>query len=657
MAGLMVNLTAAQTASQIDVGELSIDTLANSQITSVSRKQERLFEAAAAVFVITQEDIRRSGVTSIPEALRMAPGIDVAQIDANKWAITARGFNERFADKLLVLIDGRAVYTPLSSGVYWDIQDLMLEDIERIEVIRGPGATLWGANAVNGVVNIITKKSSDTQGGLITATAGNQGEMGGVRYGGKVGTLGTYRIFTKYMNRNEFTTASGDEAADNWDLVHAGFRTDLQVSQSDDLTVQGEIYKGNEGQTVQGLLSLSPPASGGFNDRTNISGGNLLARWHRVSSTRLDTTAQGYVDVNDRSQLGVLGEFRHTVDLEFEQHFASGHRHDLIWGGDFRGTADRTVGSLNISFDPVERATNLYGAFLQDEISLLPARLKLILGSKLEHNFFSGFALQPNARLLWTVTPKNTVWSAISRASENSSRFDADIRVNNDAFVDGNGVINLESDFGTHHLPPENVVAYEVGERTQINKSLSLDLALFYNHYTNRHTHEPAAAFFEDTPAPLHLVLPAVTHSNISGETHGLELSGRWQVQNNWTLSSSYSFFEIHLHATNSLDTSTTVDSEGSSPRHEFQVRSNLNLPHHFEFDSAIYYVGQLIGPQIPAYTRVDARLGWKSGKAWELSVAAQNLLTPRHFEFGSGDLVEASQIGRSAYGKVTWRF
>lgn len=655
--GMASSFSAAQSTPAVDVSQLSLDTLAATEITSVSRKEERLFQAAAAVFVITQEDIRRSGLNSIPEALRLAPGIDVAQIDANKWAITSRGFNERFADKMLVLIDGRAVVTPLSSGVYWDVQDTVLSDIDRIEVVRGPGATLWGANAVNGVINIITKKAKETQGCLVRLSAGNQGESSAVRCGAKAGARGAYRIFAKYINRDAFAKSSGREAADDWDTLRAGARADWDLSGKDDLTISGDIYKGSEGQTVLGLISLSPPAVGTFNDRTNFSGGNAMVKWHRASSARFDTTVQAYFDSTDRSQLGVLGEYRHTIDLEFEQHFAPGNRHDLVWGLDFRGTADRTVGSLNISFNPAKRATQLYGAFIQDDIMLVPDRLKIILGSKLEHNYFSGFAAQPNVRLLWETNPKYTVWGAISRASENSSRFDADIRLNRDAFVDSNGTLNLVSSFGATGLPPENVVAYELGERSQVGKHISLDLALFYNHYTNRHTQEPAAPFVETDPQPTHIVLPTITESKISGESHGLELSAKCQLVHYWSLTSSYSFFASHLHAINSLDVSTAPDTERNSPHHEFQVHSRLDLSHHLEFDASAYYVGRLAGPPVLAYTRVDSRLGWRGGESWEISGVLQNLLSPRHYEFGSGDLVEATQVGRSAYANVIWKF
>jgi iron complex outermembrane recepter protein len=644
---------------QPDLSDISLDTLANTEITSVSRKGEKLSQAAAAVFVITHEDIRRSGLTSIPELLRMVPGLTVAQIDANKWAVTARGFNERFADKMLVLMDGRTIFDPLSSGIYWDVQDTIVEDVERIEVIRGPGATLWGANAVNGVVNIITKKAKDTQSSLVTGSGGSQdGGSGAVRYGGTLRNRGYYRIFTKYAQQAASTDSLGREATDDWHLLHGGFRTDWVLSGRDDLTVEADLYKGNAGQSVPGLLSLSPPATGTFADRTNMSGGNLLGRWHRASSERVDTTFQMYLERADRNESRVLGEYRHTIDLDFERHFRLGDRHDLVWGGDYRFATDTTTGTLNHSFNPTGRSTNLYGAFLQDEIALVPDRFKITIGSKLEHNYYSGFALQPNVRALWTVRPRYAIWMAISRASENSSRFDADIRVNEEVFAGANGITTLVSSFGTHHLPPENVVAYELGQRGEVGKWLTFDVATFYNHYTDRHTQEPGVPFFETNPPPLHLVLPTVTMSNISGETHGIEAFSQLKVTSFWSLSVGYSVFEIHLHASpDSQDFTTADESEGSTPRHAFQLRSQLNLPHKLEFDDAVYFVGRLPGPQVPSYARLDARLGWRATEHLEASIGVQNLLDPRHFEFGSGDFVEAMQVGRNAYGKLTWRF
>jgi iron complex outermembrane recepter protein len=310
----------------------------------------------------------------------------------------------------------------------------------------------------------------------------------------------------------------------------------------------------------------------------------------------------------------------------------------------------------NLSFDPAGRATNLYGGFLQDEIIAIPERLKITIGAKLEDNYYSGFAVQPNIRSVWTVNPRYVMWMAFSRASENSSRFDADIRSNENVFAGPNGIPTLISSFGTHNLPPESVEAYQIGLRGEVSKSLTFDVDAFY--YTERHTQEPAASFFEGDPAPLHLVIPTITRSNIRGETHGIEIFSRLKVTRFWTVNAGYSVFEIHLHATpGSQDFSTASESEGSTPRHAFQIRSQVNLPHRLEFDSAVYYTGTLIGPQLPSYARVDARLGWRLTDHLDASVGVQNLLDPRHFEFASGGLINATQVGRNAYGKLTWLF
>jgi iron complex outermembrane receptor protein len=641
-----------------DLGNLSLDNLAAIEITSVSRKEQTLTGAAAAIFVITSEDIRRSGMSNIAELLRTVPGLDVAEIDANKWSITTRGFGERYPDKTLVLLDGRTLYSPLNSGVTWDVQETMLEDIERIEVIRGPGATLWGANAVNGVVNIITKTAKQTQGALISGAGAIQDRnSGATRYGGALGSRGRYRVYGKYFDRDGSPIPSGGHAPDEWHDLRSGFRADWDISGSTTTTIQGDLYRGRVGTTVPGLLSLSPPLTGLFIDKTITTGGNVLGRWTQTSD-HLDTTVQAYFDLANRNESTVLEEFRHTLDAEVLERYHRWHRHELIFGGDFRDNADRTIGSLNISYNPASRNTELYGVFGQDEISLLPNRLKLTLGSKIEHNYYSGIALQPDVRLAWIPTERIATWMAISRASESSSRTDSDVRTNDDVSLATDGTIILASSFGSEHLAPENVIAYELGSRWQAGSKLSFDLATFYNHYTNRHTNEPGTPFLEDSPAPRHLVVPDYTASNIRGETHGLELLAKIHPAHIWELSASYTLFDIHLHqSAASLDFDTAPGSEGSSPTQEFQIHSLLNLPHKLEFDSAIFHVGQLVGPGIKAYTRLDLRAGWRPTPAFELSGGGRNLLQAQHYEFGTGGLVQAEPVGRSAYLKANWRF
>lgn len=657
LAGPSVSVAQAQ-ASKPDLGSLSLDDLSSIEITSVSRKEQKLGEAPSAIFVITNEDIRRSGLSNVAELLRTVPGLDVAEIDANKWAITARGFGERYADKMLVLLDGRTLYSPLTSGVTWDVQETMLEDVDRIEIIRGPGATLWGANAVNGVVNIITKKAKDTQGLLLRGGLGIQDRnTGATRFGGTLGSRGFYRVFGQYFDRDGSAEPNGVVGADGWHDLRGGFRSDWDLSKGTTFTVQGDIYRGRVGTTVPGIMSLSPPLSGVFVDKTLNTGGNVIARWSKTSD-HLETSVQAYFDLANRNEIGVLGEFRHTFDIEFLQRFHPGVRNDFTWGSDVRYNADRTVGSLNISYNPASRSTQLYGAFVQDELALVPDRLKLTLGSKLEHNYYSGFALQPNARLIWIPSERTSMWAAISRASESSSRTDADSRTNEDPGKDANGNMTISSSFGTAHLPPENVIAYELGSRFRATHSLEFDIATFYNHYTNRHTDEPGTPYFEDVPFPRHLVFPTYTASNISGETHGMELLVEAQPMHNWKLTGSYTLFEIHLHPNaSSQDFEKAPESEGSAPRNQFQIHSLLTLPHKFEVDSSLYYVGRLPGPGIGAYTRADLRMGWRPTPSIEISVGGRNLLRARHYEFPSGSFVQAEPVARSAYLTGTWRF
>lgn len=634
----------------------ALEQLARLKVVSVSRREVSLQHAAAAVFVITHEDIRRSGLQNIPELLRMAPGLDVARIDGNKWAVSARGFNERFADKMLVMIDGRSVLSPLSSGVYWDVQDTVVEDIERIEVVRGPGATLWGANAVNGVVNIITRKAADTQGGLISVTAGSEGQSSSYRYGGTLGQRGHYRVYARTDNTRALTDAAGDPGADSFGMTRGGFRADWELSKRTGLTVQGDLYQGNAGQTTEGLVSLDPPASGTFENRTKMAGGNLLARWQHTSSSRFDTTIQLYADVERRAETGVLEDHRLTTDFEIVQHYAAGRGHDLSWGGDYRHDADDTLGSANISFNPAKRGTNLAGVFLQDELMLLPEKLWVTIGSKLEHNSYSGFALQPNVRVLLAPGKTQALWAAVSHAAENSARFDADIQTNEPSGTTPGGVPVVTSSFGVHVLPAENVTAYEAGYRKEFKRRFSIDTAAFFNRYSKRHTYEPGIPYLEGSVNP-YLVMPLTTAYKISGHSQGGEVSATASVSAAWRVVAGYTFLQTHVSAAaDSLDFTTATETNRSSPRHQFVVRSMVNLSRRLQLDSALYFVGQVPGPEIPRYARVDVRAGWRFSDSAELSLGARNLLDPRHFEFGSGDFVNATQVGRSVYARLVWR-
>jgi len=640
----------------IDLTELSLEELMEIEVTSVAKKGQKVSEAAAAIYVITQEDIRRSGATSIPEVLRMVPGLQVARINAHTWAISSRGFNNEFANKLLVLIDDRSVYTPLFSGVYWDVQDVLLEDVERIEVIRGPGAALWGANAVNGVINIITKSAKDTQDGLVSAGGGSEERgFGGVRYSGKLGQEAYYRIYTKYFNRDDSADPSGHSTSDDWDVLRGGFRVDWDVTEQDSLTLHGDIYRGEAGGMVT-LTSLSPPFAQPTVDINDIAGGNLVGRWRHMFSETSDLAFQWYYDRTERDSL-ILKEVRDTLDFDFQHHFSLGRRQDFVWGLGYRFTTDKLTNSFTVSFDPTSRGLHLMSAFAQDELTIVKNLLRLTLGSKFEVNSFTKLEVQPNVRLLWTPHERHTLWAAVSRAVRTPSRSERDVRINIAAFPDPSGLTNLVSGFGSPDFESENLLAYEFGYRVQPVRHLSLDLAAFYNVYEDLRTADPGAPFLEDTPSPPHLVVPLQASNGMDGEAYGVEIAASWNVTNHWRLNVGYTLLKMHLHGGVSLGDSSLQSAEGDSPQNQFHLRSYLDLSHKLNWDVALYYVDSLPSLDVPSYVQVDTRLAWHPTEALEVSLELQNLLDDRHQEFGSSFLVSPTEIERGVYGKITWRF
>lgn len=639
--------------------KLNIEQLMEMEVTSAAKKPQKFSQAAAAIFVITAEDIRRSGAISIPEALRMVPGIEVARIDANKWAITSRGFNDRFADKLLVLLDGRTIYDPLFSGVYWDVQDTLLEDVDRIEVIRGPGGALWGANSVNGVINIVTKEAKKTQGTLVTVGAGREERgFGGIRYGGKLGDLGHYRIYAKYFDRDEGVDSSGDDAADDWHQWRTGFRLDQEKAR-DQFTLQGDLYYGKSGQTLTSAM-LTPPFAQTFDHDVKVGGGNVLGRWRHTKSTSSDLAMQLYYDrterEDDRPDGTTFSRDRDTIDLDFQHRFLLSERQELIWGLGYRFTRDDLEGISTISFNPDHREDHLFSGFFQDEISLLPNQLVLFLGSKFEHNDYTGLEVQPNVRLRWSPNPRHTFWGAVSRAVHTPSRTNDDVRINFAAFPGRSGLTELAI-LGDRDVDSEELWAFEAGYRSSLTPDITLDVAAFLNEYDHLITTKPATPFFEATPAPAHLVIPNVFSNDMDGETYGAEVTATWKAANWWTWSMGYSVLQIHLHGQTSSVNSQAEEIEGDSPHHQVKLRSLVDLSRHLEFDTALYFVDSLPAQGIPGYIRLDTRLGWHPTEAFEVSIALQNLLDDRHSEFGDASGVRATEAEHSLYGKVTWRF
>jgi len=653
-------------AADLDLTEMSLTELLDVEVTSVAKKPQTLSQTAAAVYVVTQEEIRRSGATTLADLLRLVPGVNVAQIDANKWAVSARGFNGRFSNKLLVLIDGRSIYTPLFSGVFWDIQDTMLDDIDRIEVIRGPGATVWGANAVNGVINIITKTAAETQGGLVSAGAGNE-ERGfaAVRYGGALpAARGHYRVYAKSFDRDGGVDAAGHDTADDWRAVRAGFRVDWTATGPDTVTLQGDLYDGASGETVAEPLA-DPLRVQVVNGDEEVSGGNLLLRWTRMDGDLPALTAQLYYDRAARTTR-LFDVVRDTVDLDLQQRTTTG-RHDLIWGVGYRHTRDDTSETLAIALLPTSRKYDLWSAFLQDEIALAED-LHLTLGTKVEHNAFSGWEVQPGARLLWAATPSQTVWASVARAVRTPSRADAD---NHATTVENVGdprnpfpVPEVITYAGSSDFDSEAVVAYEMGYRAHAGSRAAIDIAAFYNDYDHLRslnggvaTCEPAGTYPRcGPPISDRAVIPIRFANDLHGESHGVELSGEWQVVDTWRLSATYTYLEIFLHADDAAV--VTEDEENRSPHNQMTLHSAHTLPHATDLDLWLRYVDDVTDFDIPDYLTLDARLAWRPAPAWELSLVGRNLLDDRHPElFSELRDIHAAEVERSIYGQVRWSF
>ncbi|MDX8406633.1 MAG: TonB-dependent receptor, partial [Mariprofundus sp.] len=530
---------AAMAADDNAYMDMSLEDLLSVEVSSVSRKQELLRNAGAAIFVISAEDIRRSGATSIPETLRMVPGMNVARINANEWAVSSRGFNGRFANKLLVQIDGRSVYTPSFSGVYWDDQDTILEDIERIEVIRGPGATLWGSNAVNGIINIITKQSIDAQGGLLVAGGGSfeQG-FGSLRYGGELENLGYGRAYLKYhkqANARDFLTNA--RAGDSWKSLRGGFRIDSDLDNNDSLTLQGDIYHNRENQLIAQLWQAAPPYRTSVADNFSTSGWNTLARWEHQLSGDDATTLQLYYDYNKRDEVFV-GQQHQTLDVDFQHRFGLGDWQQIIWGAGYRHLREHVRGTFAVALPSGAPANTLVSGFIQDDIKLGSEALHLVPGSKFERNDFTGWEIQPSARLIWTASETQTLWTAISRAARTPSR----VEIYGQAVV---GVVPPVPPIpaipvtvvGNPAMQAEKLTAYELGYRFQPTDSLNIDLAAFYNDYHQLRT-------FEANPVNPTIITMG---NNLKGHTYGVELAADWQALDWWQLRLAYSNLNIKL--------------------------------------------------------------------------------------------------------------
>ncbi len=648
--------------SKADVKVPSMDV----EVTSVMKEQSTVGRSPAAVFVITQDMIRRSGATNIPEALRMAPGVDVARISTNSWAISIRGFNSINSNKLLVLIDGRSIYNEISSGVLWNEQDVMLEDVERIEVVRGPGGTLWGANAVNGVINIISKSAKDTQGGLVSAGGGYQDKwIGAGRYGGHSGDDFFWRVYGK-----DFDIAPGNLpdgiAHDQWRQGRGGFRMDWfpDHTKADTLTLQGDFY-----QSASGESGVRPtptyPYGTFFDEDVRGSGANLLGRWTHVVDERQDWSLLAYYDQYMENQY-ISSANTNIFDIEFQDRFPIGQRSEIVWGLSYRYCADNLHGDgFDFAFSPEQRSLSLPSAFVQDQISLVKDRLALILGTKFEHNDYTGFEVEPSGRLLWTPDPKQSMWAAVSRAVRTPDRFEA------------NGLVTM-GPVGTATVPPgiplpvfvqtlgnplygsEYLTAYETGYRRQVTDRFAWDLALFYNEYDSLRTSSPGPVVPGPGFASLIETRPFTNWGQ--GYGYGAEIAVQWSVNDRWRLSGAYSWLETSVWVSQNGTPGSGV-TPSQSPNNQVYLRSSWDLTKKLDFDLAARYVDgfEIANAQtnlfVSPYVTMDAQIVWKARQNLELALIGQNLTANNHYEFGPEYYVYATRVPTSVFGKLTWRF
>ena len=641
--------------------KLSLEELAQIEVTTPSKTPVPAFDSASAVFVITGEDIRRSGATSIPEALRLAPGVEVARIDANHWSIGIRGFGTRLTRSVLVLIDGRTVYTPLFDGTYWEVQDTMLEDVDRIEVVRGPGATVWGPNAVNGVINVVTKSATETRGTFVSLGGGNE-EQGflNARYGGK-GKNFDYRFYGKAFTRDA-ELHSDHNYFDDWRSIQGGFRMDWSDMGRGAFTLQGDIYQEEAGERVQ-AGAYTPPYEYNIDDNEFLSGGNILARWQRSLSQRNGVQVQVYYDRTNRHEPN-LGELRNTFDVDFQQNLQL-RRNKVSWG---LGTRFAPVTDIQVvtglTFLPASRTDYLLTGFLQDEIALVPERLSLTLGAKALHtNFTHGIGYEPSVRLAWTLDQKQTVWAAFTHTLRTPSDVEENFYLSGLAgfLPDGTpfmGRFNANSRFA-----PEQMNGYELGYRRLFGKRVLTDISSYFNHYHDLFDQEiTGSPFFESdvpgvtTPIVAHYLLPLEFGNGLLAYTKGVEVSPEWRPTGSWRLRGSYSYLHMNVYKSpNSGDFGTSGGIQGASPEHQVSIQSELDVSKKIQVDLTWRYISELRAGPVPAYSTADARIGWRPNRRLELSVVGRNLLQPSHIE-DAGDPGALVGIERSGYAQLTWR-
>jgi iron complex outermembrane receptor protein len=638
------------------VKQLSLEQLGDVEVTTATKEPAQVWKTSAAVFVITQEDIQRSGATSIPDVLRLAPGVEVAQIDSSKWSIGIRGFGSRLTRDVLVLIDGRTVYTTLLAGTYWEVQNVLLDDVDRIEVIRGPGGTIWGPNAVNGVINIITKASKETHGEFVSTGGGNldQGFFN-ARYGGGNGSTFDYRIYALGFDRGPEYHSDGANY-DRWRAAQGGFRMDFTHDTRDSFTLQGDIYDEGAGESVS-ATSYTPPYSQILDATARLSGGNILGRWQRKLGAGTDFQLQAYYDRANRREPNFI-DLRNTFDVDFLDRFVLPARQQISWGVGARWSqGDNPTVVSGLTFQPIERTDRLFTAFLLDEVGIVPDRLSLSLGTKFLRTNYTGLQLQPSARLLWTPTDKQTLWAAFTHAVRTPSDAERAFYLSGFGGIDSTTGMPIFARFNANpNFRSEQLNGYEIGYRQLLRQSIYVEIAGFYNHYSDLFSEDiTGPEFVETNPAPPHILLPADFGNGLLGTTRGVEIAPEWRPTKSWRLRASYSFLQMNIEKSpGSLDVGSAPGIEGSSPRHQVGAQSGYDFSKVLNFDLSYRFVSALTKESVSSYSTADARFRWQVTHQIQLSVTGQNLLQPHHYE-SAGDPGPLVGIKRNVYGQITW--
>lgn len=634
-----------------ELKRLSIEQLTDVEVTSVTRGPQPLSRSAAAVAVVTSGQIASSGAMNVPEAIRYVPGINVAQVTANEWSVSSRGFAGANSPDLLVLSDGRSIYTPLYSGVFWDVQDYLMPDIERIEVVRGPGAALWGSNAVNGVINIISKSAQETQGAWMTAETGSQERaLAAAQYGGETSDDIYYRVFAKYQDEAAEDHPAGS-SPDDWQLGHVGFRSDWNAGAADAFTVQGAAYSGRIGQVSPSVNIIGRQGPQGPL-RVGVSGGNLLEHWQHTMSADSDFEVRVYYDYTHRNDPTFVDDLG-TLDIDFLEHLPFGRFQAITWGLSGRTMDDRNEGKGLFALDPPDSRDNVVSSFVQDEVSL-PHSVRLTLGTKLEHNDFSGFEVQPSLRVAWDLADTQTVWGSISRAVRVPTRLERDVDIDATDPA-GNPVVVL---LGNRNFHAEEVLAFEAGYRWHPLRDLSLDLAAFRNRYTGLASLELGTPFLD--AATGQAIYPLLNENLIDGHSTGIEGLALYSPVAWWRLSLNYSYIDMKLAALGE-DLNRDRFVAGSTPRNQVGVQSDFDLPHDVQLHAALRVLSAIVSlPEVvdgtgdPGYQELDLNAIWHATPHVTLSLEGSSLLHASHVEFG--DAEERSAIKRSVYGRVTWQ-